>query len=182
MKNKLKSILKCKKGGGNLFTVAIIIIIFMLFLCVTEYFRLLIISQGIRDTLNSSVIMTVTENYNESYHPTREGYSGGYEPTAKDFEKSLDYGDIYAKLDDILGLKKDGKYHIKYTKRKYIEFKIYGLKVNIKNTKFAGGDVKNHRFKVDSSIYTEIPIAFLGGKFPPLKIKLKTTAGYTPKF
>lgn len=74
MKNKLKSILKCKKGGGNLFTVAIIIIIFMLFLCVTEYFRLLIISQGIRDTLNSSVIMTVTENYNESYHPTREWY------------------------------------------------------------------------------------------------------------
>lgn len=54
--------------------------------------------------------------------------------------------------------------------------------MNIKNTKFAGGDVKNHRFKVDSSIYTEIPIAFLGEKFPPLKIKLKTTAGYTPKF
>ena len=41
----------------------------------------------------------------DRYHGVREGYSGAYQPLAGYFEESLDYGDIYGRLDDILGLK-----------------------------------------------------------------------------
>ena len=60
--------------------------------------------------MQEAVISTVNDNYDDVYHGVREGYSGAYQPLAGDFEESLDYGDIYGRLDDILGLTYRGGY------------------------------------------------------------------------
>ncbi len=80
----------------------------------------MIIAQGVRDAVQDAVISTVNDNYDYVYHGVREGYSGGYQPIADDFEESLDYGgDIYNRLDAILGLRQSGGYH----RKNYIRWK-----------------------------------------------------------
>ena len=59
---------------------------------------------------------------------------------AGDFEESLDYGDIYGRLDDILGLTYRGGYHTQYTEDGGMEFRVWGLDVEIRNAPFASGD------------------------------------------
>src|SRR5699024_8491983 len=117
-----------------------------------EYFRLMIIAQGVRDAVQDAVISTVNDNYDDVYHGVREGYSGGYQPVADDFEESLDYGDIYNRLDTILGLKQSGGYHVKTISGGKMEFRVWDLDVDIRNAPIASGDIASSRFKVDGTI------------------------------
>ena len=102
--NRLRQILKDRRGVAFPLIIAIVLVLVMLMCCISEYFRLLIVAQGVRDAVQEAVISTVNDNYDDVYHGVREGYSGAYQPLAGDFEESLDYGDIYGRLDDILGL------------------------------------------------------------------------------
>ena len=163
--------------------VAIVLVLVMMVAGISEYFRLMIIAQGIRDALQDAVISTTVENYDEVYHGVREGYSGGYQPLASDFEEVLDYGDIYDKIDKILGLSVENGYHVKEAKESsQVQFRIWNLQVDIQNAPLAAGDKKGNRFKVDSTIMLEVPVSFGGKLLPPMKIKVKNSAGYTPKF
>jgi hypothetical protein len=56
------------------------------------------------------------------------------------------------------------------------------LNVDIQNAPLASGDINQQRFKVDSSIMLEVPVSFGGKLLPPMIIKVKNSAGYTPKF
>ena len=179
---KIKKILLNNKGNGFPLAVAITLCLVMIFAGISEYFRLVIVAQGVRDALQDAVISTVNDNYDDVYHGVREGYSGGYQPMAHDFEESIDYGDIYGKMDMILGLNQSGGYHIKTTSEGKTEFKIWSLNVDIRNASLAGGDQKGQRFKIDSSIMLEVPISFGGKLLPSMRIKVKNSAGYTPKF
>ncbi|KAF5049583.1 hypothetical protein DSECCO2_438320 [anaerobic digester metagenome] len=116
------------------------------------------------------------------YHGVREGYSGAYQPYAGDFEESLDYGDIYDRLDNILGLSYSSGYHEKRTPDGKLEFKVWNLEVDIRNAPLASGDQASARFEADSTILLEVPVSFGGKLLPPMTIKVKTSAGYTPKF
>lgn len=60
--------------------------------------RLVITAAGIKDAMESAVISTVNDNYNEVYHSVREGYAAGYEPDGESFSASVDYGDIYSRM------------------------------------------------------------------------------------
>ena len=113
--NRLRQILKDRRGVAFPLIIAIVLVLVMLMCCISEYFRLLIVAQGVRDAVQEAVISTVNDNYDDVYHGVREGYSGAYQPLAGDFEESLDYGDIYGRLDDILGLTYRGGYHTQYT-------------------------------------------------------------------
>jgi len=179
---EVKRALSNNRGSGFPLAVAITLCLVMIFTGISEYFRLMIVAQGVRDALQSAVISTVSDNYDDVYHGVREGYSGGYQPIDSDFEESFDYGDIYDRLDGILGLNQLGYEHIKITSDSKTEFKIWDLNVDIQNAPLASGDINQQRFKVDSSIMLEVPVSF-GGKFLPLMIiKVKNSAGYTPKF
>ena len=101
---------------------------------------------------------------------------------ADDFEESLDYGAIYDRLDTILGLSRESGYHVKITSEGKIEFKIWNLEVDIRNAPLALGDRSDSRFEADSSIMLEVPVSFGGRLLPSMKMKIKTSAGYTPKF
>lgn len=178
---KIRKIFKSKSGEGFPLTIAIVLMLIMIFTGISEYFRLNIIAQGVRDSLQDAVISTVTQNYSNVYHGTREGYSGGYTPMASDFEESLDYGDIYYRLEEVIGLEYNGIYE-KVTLDDKLEFAIYGLDIDIRNAPLASGDISSRRFEIDSYISLEVPVSFGGELLPPMKIRLKTTAGYIPKF
>ena len=111
---------------------------------------------GGRDAVQEAVISTVNDNYDDVYHGVREGYSGAYQPLAGDFEESLDYGDIYGRLDDILGLTYRGGYHTQYTEDGGMEFRVWGLDVEIRNAPFASGDSAGDRFVADCEIELEV--------------------------
>jgi len=183
MIEKLLKPLKNNRGNGYPLAVAITLVLVMIFTGISEYFRLMIVAEGVRDALQDAVIATVTENYDDVYHGVREGYSGGYKPTSDDFEESLDYGDIYAKMDTILGLSVGNGYRIKTASdTTEMQFRIWNLDVEIENAPLAASDRAGERFKVDSSIMLEVLVSFGGKLLPPMRIKVKNSAGYTPIF
>ena len=179
---RIKRILKGNKGSSFPLVIAVTLCLLMIFTGISEYFRLMIIAQGVRDAVQDAVVSTVNDNYDDVYHGVREGYSGGYQPVADDFEESLDYGEIYDRLDTILGLSQSGGYHIKTTSDERIQFMVWNLDVDIRNSPIASGDAPSSRFKVDSTIILEVPVSYVGRLLPSMKIKIKTSAGYTPKF
>lgn len=179
---EIKKLWKNNKGSGFPLAVVITICLVMIFTGISEYFRLIMIAQGVRDALQSAVISTVNDNYDDVYHGVREGYSGGYQPIDSEFEESLDYGDIYDRLVNILGLTENDEYDSKLTSEGKTEFKVSDLEVDIKNVPLAAGDIEGERFRIDSSIMLEVPVSFGGISLPSMKIKVKNSAGYIPKF
>ncbi len=183
MTKKLRHTLKDNCGNAYPLAVAITLVLVMIFTGISEYFRLVIVAQGVRDALQDAVISTVVENYDDVYHGVREGYSGGYQPIAKDFEESIDYGNIYDKIDNILGLSVENGYHIKgVSDTTEMQFRKWNLNVDIENAPLATADRAGNRFKIDSTIMLEVPVSFVGKLLPPMRIKVKNSAGYTPKF
>ena len=182
MMDRIREILTDKRGSAFPLIIAITLSLVILFTGISEYFRLLIVAQGVRDAVQTTVISVVNDNYDDVYHGVREGYSGAYQPIAEDFEESLDYGDIYDRLDAVLGLAYSGGYHEKRTTEGKLEFRTWGLSVDIRNAPFASGDQNSARFEVDSTIMLEVPVSFGGKLLPPMRIKVKTSAGYTPRF
>ncbi len=179
---RIKKILLNKRGTSFPLIIAITLALTIIFCGISEYFRLMIVAQGVRDALQAAVISTVNDNYDDVYHGVREGYSGAYQPIADDFGESLDYGDIYDRLDSILGLTYSGGYHEKRTSDSKLEFKVWNLSVDIRNAPFASGDQTAARFEADSTIMLEVPVSFGGKLLPPMRINVKNTAGYIPKF
>ncbi len=79
---KFKNILANKRGSSFPLIIAVTLALAIIFCGVSEYFRLMVIAQGVRDAVQSAVISTVNDNYSDVYHGIREGYSGAYQPTA----------------------------------------------------------------------------------------------------
>ena len=179
---RLRQILKDRRGSSFPLIVAITLALVIIFCAISEYQRLLIVAQGVRDAVEDAVISAVNDNYDDVYHGVREGYSGGYQPMAGDFEESLDYGDIYGRLEDILGLTYQGGRRVKLTPEGKTEFRVWGLYVEIHNAPLASGDRPGDRFVADCEIELEVPVSFGGKLLPPMRITVKTSAGYTPRF
>ena len=179
---KICDIIKNKKGASFPLVVAVTLAIVIIFSGISEYIRLVIIAQGVRDAVQSAVISTVNDSYDNVYHGVREGYSGAYQPSAGDFEESLDYGDIYGRLDQLLGLRQENGYHVKYAGNT-VEFRLSGLSVALENMPFAPVNPDNSReLQADAAIRLEVPVSFGGKSLPPMTINLKVQAKYMPLF
>ena len=61
--NRLRQILKDRRGVAFPLIIAIVLVLVMLMCCISEYFRLLIVAQGVRDAVQEAVISTVNDNY-----------------------------------------------------------------------------------------------------------------------
>lgn len=180
---------KCLKRGRMLWkdnngsmvplAVAVTIVMLLIILGISEYMRLVITAAGIKDAMESAVISTVNDNYNEVYHSVREGYAAGYEPDGEGFEASVDYGDIYGRLCFLLGLEEDGDGYVRINNGGEKEYRLSGLQVSIPNTAIAspGGT-----FYADASITMEVPVRFAGKIVSNMSIKLKVRAAYKEKF
>lgn len=179
---KLHGIIRNKEGTSFPLIVAVALALVIILCGITEYMRLMIIASGVRDTLQSTIISTVNDNYDNVYHGVREGYSGGYKPSGSLWTDSIDYGDIYGRLDHTLGLRSESGYHVKYA-GEAVEFKLSGLSVNIRNSPLAPSDPSSTPgFLADAVILLEVPVSFGGKSMPPMRINLKVQAKYMPLF
>lgn len=178
----IRKVLSSKRGSGAPMILAITLCLCMLLAVCMELFQLKIIASGVKEALQSAVISSVTDNYDDVYHSVREGYAGGYKPGSSSWNSSVDYGDIYAELDRVLGLKSANGYHVKYA-GKTLEYRLSGLSVNIKNTPLAPQNPgRAQPFLADAVIQLEVPVSFCGKSLLPMKINLKVQAKYMPVF
>ena len=68
---RLREILRDRKGNGFPLAIAITLALVIIFCGISEYIRLLIIAQGVRDAMQTAVISTVNDNYDDVYHGVR---------------------------------------------------------------------------------------------------------------
>jgi hypothetical protein len=163
-------------------TIAIALAIVIISCGAFEYMRLTLIAQGVRDGVQSAIISVATENYDDTYAALREGYSGGYVNDGGGFNERLDLGDVYARLDGVLGLRREGGFHVKYAEG-VMEYRVSSLNITVINAPFAPSDRDAaQKFLAEATVYLEVPLSFGWSSLPPMRINLKCKAGYTPKF
>ena len=177
--NRAVALLKSKKGNMFPLVVAVTLSILFIILGIAEYMRLMITAAGIKDAMESAIISTVNDNYNEVYHSVREGYAAGYEPDGESFVASVDYGDIYSRMCFLLGLEEDGDGYVRINNGGEKEYRISNLIVSVPNTALGGG---GGRYYADASITVEVPVRFAGKVITNMSINLKARAAYTEKF
>lgn len=178
---KWKNRLSNQRGNGVPLAAAVSLCLLMIMLGIMEYARLMIISAGVKDAMQEAVISVVNDNYNEIYHSVREGYAAGYEPWGGDFEESVDEGDVYGRIGDLLGLDYEGGHLIGRLPNGKAELKISQLSIEIPNSELAPME-SGQSYEVITTIRLEVPISFLQKNIPDMSIRLRTKAAYTPKF
>ncbi len=175
-------LLRSNKGYTAAPLVVVIALSSMLFFVILwQIARLVIISAGVKDAVQSAVIATSAANYSNVYDGIREGYSGGYRYSGSSWKAAVSTGDVYGRLDKLLGLHSSGGKHIK-TNSDGKEFTISDLSVNVDNTQFAPTSSTIRQFSATSYITLEVPLSFCGDILPPMKIRLCVKSKYTPKF
>lgn len=176
---KVKILLKNNTGSMVPLAVAVTIGMLFIILGISEYMRLVITAAGVKDAMESAVVSTVNDNYNEVYHSVREGYAAGYEPNGESFAAAVDYGDIYGRMCFLLGLEEDGDGYVRINNGGEREYRISELSVNIPNTALAspGGT-----YYADASVILEVPVRFAGKIVSNMSINVKVRAAYKEKF
>jgi hypothetical protein len=97
------------------------------------------------------------------------------------WREQIDCGDIYTRLDSLLGLADDGEYNTKYIGGHDMEYRLSDLTVAVQNAPLAPDGGANE-LTVLSTVKVEIPVRFLNKTLPPLKLDLSISAAFTPKF
>ncbi|MCM1168126.1 MAG: hypothetical protein NC401_19245, partial [Ruminococcus sp.] len=182
MIQKIKALLRSRKAySAAPLAVVIALAGMMFFVTLWQIIRLITISAGVKDAVQSAVIATSVANYANVYAGVREGYSGGYRYSGNSWKTAISEGDVYGRLDKLLGLHSSGGKHTK-SNSDGTEFAIYGLSVDVDNAQFAptSGGIK--QFSATSYITVEVPLSFCGEVLPPMKIRLCVKSKYTPKF
>lgn len=172
---RIRRILGSSKGEGFPLTAAVTISLMLIFLAVIQYARLMIMAAGIRDAMQEAVLSAVNDNYADVYHAVREGYAAGYQPYGGGFVESYQYGDIYGRLDSILGLQPEGDCHVSRSAGGDVEYRVKNLQIEVLN----GGASS---FEITAMVDLEVPIRYITGLLPDMRIRVRTKAAYTPKF
>ena len=176
---KQSFLLKGGRGDGFPLTIAVTLALLFIFCGISEYFRVSIIAQGVRDAVQQAVISTVNDNYDDVYHSVREGYAAGWFPTDDAWEESVDAGDVYTHLALTMGLTSIGDGYAKYAGDE-LEFTVSELRVTLSNNGLASG--QSEGYLADATIVLEIPTRFAGTVLPPIRMTLKVQAKYMPLF
>lgn len=179
---KVRELLRSKKAFSSAPLAVVIALAGMMFFVVLwQIVRLVTISAGVKDAVQSAVIATSVGNYSNVYDGVREGYSGGYRFSGNSWSAAVSTGDVYGRLDQLLGLQSSGGKHVK-TNSDGVEYSVYGLSVDVENTEFAPNSNAIKQFSATSYITLEVPLSFCGDALPPMKIQLCVKSKYTPKF
>ena len=176
---KTMALLRNRKGNMMPMIVAVTLGMLFIILGISEYMRLMITAAGVKDAMESAIISTVNDNYNEVYHSVREGYAAGYEPYGESFVSSVDYGDIYSRLCFLLGLEEEEEGYVRMGNDEETEYRLSGLSVSIPNTALGGG---GGAYYADASIQLEVPVRFAGTLITDMSIIIKNRAVYRERF
>lgn len=172
---------KSERGSAVPLIVAVTLACLLLFCVVVEFMRLYVIASGVKDAMQNAVVSVINDNYNETYHAIREGYAAGYEPMEETFRESLDYGDIYGQLDELLGTQMEGERHIKRNRNGTLEFSLEDLEVEIRNVSLASAG-NGEEYMADARIQLLVPVSLAGEHFPDMRFTIRMKAKYMPKF
>ncbi|MDD4496026.1 MAG: hypothetical protein PHV32_17080 [Eubacteriales bacterium] len=179
---KLIKILKDKSGSGTPLILAIVLVCIILSTTAFEYARLIIVAQGVRDSVQSAVIDVATENWDEAYAGLREGYSGGYALSGSRWYRNVTSGNIYGRLKEVLGLKYQSGKYIKCSGES-TEYTLSGLTISVANAPLAPSDPNSiSQLTVTGYITVEVPLSFGWGHLPSMTIRMKFKSVYVPKF
>lgn len=111
---KIQKLLRSKKAYSSAPLAVVIALAGMMFFVVLwQIIRLITISAGVKDAVQSAVIATSVGNYSNVYDGVREGYSGGYRFSGNSWRAAVSTGDVYGRLDQLLGLHSSGGKHVK---------------------------------------------------------------------
>lgn len=178
---KWRQAISDESGNGIPLAVAAALAVLFLFCGISEYARLNLIAAGVRDAVQEAVLSTVNDNYDDVYHGVREGYAGGYYPSGGDWDESLDYGDVYGFLDNLLGMEDYGDYHVKHVDGgRTEEYRISDLDVAIRNAPLRANN--SEHVLAETTLILEVPVRFGGSHLPDMQIRMKVQAAYTPVF
>ena len=178
---KIREVLKSKSGQGVPMILAVVLCCLIL-ACVTfEYMRLMIVAQGVRDSVQSAIVDVATENWDEAYAGLREGYSGGYQLAGSSWSQNVTSGNVYARLQNVLGVEyKDGQY-VKYSGED-LEYRLYDLHLEVENAPLAPSVPDGiTQLNVTGTITVDVPLSFGFGHLPPMQITMKLNAKYVPR-
>ena len=179
---RIRKLLRSKKAYSSAPLAVVIALAGMMFFVVLwQIVRLVTISAGVKDAVQSAVISTSVGNYSNVYDGVREGYSGGYRFSGNSWKTAVSTGNVYGRLDQLLGLQSSGGKHVK-TNSDGTEYTVYGLSVNVDNAEFAPSSGEIQQFSATSYITLEVPLSFCGDILPPMKVRLCVKSKYTPKF
>lgn len=179
---KLKTIFKDKSGSGTPLILAIVLVCIILSTAMFEYARLMIVAQGVRNSVQEAVIDVATENWDEAYAGLREGYSGGYRLSGSYWYRNVTSGNVYGRLSEVLGLKYQSGKYVKYSGTQP-EYTLSGLSVSVSNAPLAPSDPNSiSQLTVTGYITVEVPLSFGWGHLPPMSITMKFKSIYVPKF
>ena len=180
--NRAIQIVKDKSGSGAPLILAVVLATILISTVVFEYMRLLIVAQGVRDSVQSAIIDVATENWDEAYPALREGYAGGYKLSDSTWYQNITTGNVYGRLKSVLGLKRENRKYVKYSGEN-VEYTLSGLSLTIANAPFAPSDTNEvTQLNVTGTITVEVPLSFGWENGTPMKMTLKLKATYTPKF
>lgn len=155
--NRLKTVLKDRSGQGTPMILAVVVCCLILACVVFEYMRLMIVAQGVRDSVQSAIVAVATENWDEAYPGLREGYSGGYQLSGSSWTKNVTTGNVYDRLQQVLGLVyEDGRY-LKYAGPD-LEYRFYDLRMELENAPFASVGGMIPPCGVPSSVGNSFPL------------------------
>lgn len=181
MKHKICKTLKEHTGSQAIMGGFVAVGLCIVTLVVIEYAHLNDVSKAVRDAVQDAVTTSCTENYAQVYNGVREGYSGGYTLSHGNWSETINSGDAYSKIDNVLGTRKEGDADVKYVDGKK-EFWLSGLDVQMTNAPFAPDSADNAgKLTGIASVDVSVPMGFNWG-VPPMQLHLKVIAGYTPKF
>lgn len=176
---KIKQLIKEREGTAVPLAAAIALSLVLIFCGISEYLRVFILVQEVRDAVQQAVISVVNDNYDDAYHSIREGYAAGYVPEDGDWEESLDSGDVASSLAKALNLKRKSGSYVKYAGNDAV-FTISDLEVTLKNASLRSDG--KEQFLAEASLQLMVPLRFGTEILPPVKVKLITQAEWIPIF
>ena len=178
--SRFKQAIRDRRGISFPLIIAVTLSLVILLCGVSEYLRLLIVAQGVRDAVQEAVISTVNDNYDDVYHAVREGYAAGWYPDGTGrWDESIDTGDVYGQLSETLGLENTAGGYQKISDGE-VEYTISGLSVVLENNSLGSGQSEGYTALVE--IHLEVPVRFLGNHLPAASMTLHTEAKYVPLF
>lgn len=174
--------LRDEKGAVSIVTIGVVLILVLIISLYFEKIRLQIVAFGVRNAFETSITDISTENYDEVYPCIRDGYSAAYKLDKSDkWEINIDKGNIVEQLKKSLGLVEEDGQLIKYNGDK-IEFKLYGIKIDILNRQLAPNDkTKLEKYRVNGQLILEIPSSY-NGKTSHAKKDINVSSAYTSKY
>lgn len=184
MQNALRRKLHEKQGlDVCIYGVAMICICFLFAVLVSEFFRMQIISTGVRDAVEQAVTSVAISNAYNSYNGVREGNSGAYQLSGEDtddWRENISTIDVQNKLVSLLHLKsKSGAFIHPNPEGESYEYKISELNVIPDNAEFASNGKKA---KYMATCRVEIPFSMGFESFPPAVIHMRHQSVYVALF